>query len=474
MKKVFYGVSQHPFYKGFQNTEDAQYFASEDVQKASSNNADMLFLEGCAVKVLKKNRYFGHADKVCVGASFSNLFPFMQSGFRYLTKGRLRCSGFHTEEGASGKRRYVCFSVHNKKSFLGERSYFPEGWSHREFINFLNHEKIEYVVLRWQQNIENWPEGDDIDLLVSDDDISRLRDALDVRLGTKPVDLHAVSGGESGRHDKMAYFPPALAKEILSRKVLENGMWMPCKEDMLKCFAYHLIFHKGKNAKLAASAAGPKKPGRYSDELERLAGIAGGDINPDYESVYAFLESQNFVPPLDMISRISHDNAWVKENLTTTTPEPDVDLSKLKNISVIILRDIVREWGNLKELREDILSEGFDIVLEKELSKDEQSFAAHEIRGGNWSAGPWPTNGGKPYYMFILKDENPIKPNAKQLKQYPNLENARVLFKREWRDAVNGKLADKALHANFVHASDNAHESYDYIKIIAPDFLESL
>ena len=99
----------------------------------------------------------------------------------------------------------------------------PKSLGIQSFLSWLKLEKINYIVLRFFEVLPDLHrQAGDLDLLISDQDRPRVlkylrsvssqmgEDAGDIRVG-----LHSVSG-EPGM---IPYYPPPLAREMLSRAV---------------------------------------------------------------------------------------------------------------------------------------------------------------------------------------------------------------------------------------------------------------
>jgi hypothetical protein len=456
------------FFKESFSFDKNEYFISDDMSPliVSMNNAERLVLEGAAVKALRKNRNFRQAKEIwvhCDAVSIANMFVY---GMRYIARNRLsfrRVDSFINDNGK--KRFYLVLQVRNKKSHLGARSYFPAHWSHIEFFKFLKDNDIGYVLLRWYHQLENWPKDDDVDILVDDKDVKKLRELLDKNVGAKAVDIHALSGGESGRHDCIAYFPTHIGRQMIDMAVEnEHGVKIPNDEMYFKSLAYHATYQKGYRSKLPKNAQDTKAvDNKFTKALSELKAKLGLAVELNMDDIEEYLHQEGWRPAGDMLAMLSQDNKWVNDKFMQ-----DAVQDEKVSLSTIVLRNVVKEWGNLDELRQNILDKGFELVCEKTLTKEEAEKAGLATRGGNWSSGPWKKDGGLPYHVMLLHDPNPIKPSRKDLKDNKFITNARILFKRKWRDEVNNAHPIEE-RANFVHASDNTRDALDYVDIFMPE-----
>jgi hypothetical protein len=106
-----------------------------------------------------------------------------------------------------------------------------------------------YVILRWFDNIWNVKEGDDIDILVHDDDIQIISPML-TRSNRKGsdifVDVYSLTGLRGYDYKNTSYYPPSAAENLLKRSVINQmGVRVPSKEDYFYSLAFHAIYHKG-------------------------------------------------------------------------------------------------------------------------------------------------------------------------------------------------------------------------------------
>src|SRR5690606_6645352 len=99
------------------------------------------------------------------------------------------------------------------------------------FFEQLNNKGCRYAGLRWFEKLPQVAAGEDLDILVGDDDVAFVSSHLTTR-GTgegTPCDLYSVSGLAGTAFQSMPYYPPHVAKSILRRAVRHpSGAWVPC------------------------------------------------------------------------------------------------------------------------------------------------------------------------------------------------------------------------------------------------------
>ena len=73
----------------------------------------------------------------------------------------------------------------------------------------------------------------------------------------------------------------------------------------------------------------------------------------------------------------------------------------------------------------------------------------------------------------IAHDTNPLSPNRRQRRKFPQRTNARIFAKERIRDAVISELPPKQ-GCNALHSSDNAAEAWHLIEVFAPELMEQV
>ncbi len=476
MHFIAFSKKNTDFFTKVINFEEKIGVCSEDTRDAVQNsNVDIAILDDNSYRVLRKERFYRHLVEfyLPLDIGFGRLFKAFLLSLRYLVRARIRPNSIVTLETADGaKRRFLRVKVYSNKKRHGEYDYYPSDWSPMDFLRFIDDMGINYVALRWHDKIiENKPMKD-LDILIADEDISKVTESLSGMVGRKMLHMHSVGGNESIKADQMAYFPPKISRKILkSRQPLtDNGGFKPSDEDYFLSLSYHAVVDKGAASGLPETANDPiDTENRFYKVLAPLKEKIGLDVALNLEDLATYLEEENWLPPADRIAKFSINNDWLKERVKKNASKSK---SFKGDYTAILLRDIVKEWGILEKLREDLKKMGFKVLYEKELTDSDRNKASTEIRGGNWTAGnDWRAAAGKPYYLFLVHDPKPLKMSRKQMRQQPFVENARVLKKYKWRANINNKFP-KELRANFVHTSDNTHETYEYLSTLAPEALK--
>jgi hypothetical protein len=472
MRYIAFSNNNADFYTNLVAAEKIELCRDESKDAVEHNNADVAILDGNAYRVLGKERNYRHLREVYLplDIGIGRLCKAFVCGASYFIRRRLipyAVTTFHTKAGV--QRRFLKIKVRSTKTRNYEFDYYPSDWTPLDFLKFLDNLGVRYVALRWHDKILHDKPMKDLDVLIADEDIRKVGENLDGLVGRKMVHMHSVSGGEREKVDQMAYFPPKISRHILENRVplTADGGFRPSDQDYFLSLAYHAVVDKGAASGLPETAADPvDTENKFYKELTRLKDILGLDVGLNLEALVVYLEECGWLPPSDRLAKFVARNKWLEKRIKNDL------LAKGESIkgdyTVFLFREIVREWGILPELLADLKKTGFEIVFEKELNAEDQKHISLEVRGGNWSPGPWKTSGGKPFYAVLVRDPKPKKMSRKQLTQHPFVQNARLLNKGKWRDKVNSRFP-KEKQANFVHSSDNTREALEYISVIAPD-----
>src|SRR5690606_28717378 len=97
---------------------------------------------------------------------------------------------------------------------------------------------MRYAVLRWFEDLPTIEPGEDLDVLVADEDVARFRELVEAEPGTCPLDLYSVSGLPASDYEDLAYYPPRIATQILDHAVVhQSGFSVPAPLDHLHSLA---------------------------------------------------------------------------------------------------------------------------------------------------------------------------------------------------------------------------------------------
>ena len=357
------------------------------------------------------------------------------------------------------------------------RRHVAKRFSCEDFFRELAARQVRYAVLRWFETLPIIGRGEDVDLLVADDDVAKM-DGLFVRLRSGiACDVYSVSGLPGSDFQKMAYFPPHLAAGIVARARLMRDLYrVPAGQDHFLSLAYHALYHKGYASGLPTSltpAVPPKKLPDH-DYQQVLADLAAGlsiRVAIDLESLDEYLTREGWRPPFDMLARLSLRNAWIHDRYFRAgfAVEPS-----RRGLAVFLIRERALRPGVAAGIAAALEGQGFRILVSAPLAAERQAAVASRLRGGNWGRGPFAFSGGPPAHAIVAWDPKPLAVDRRQKAEYPLLENGRILrAKLELRDFLLRGLA-KRQRFNPLHSSDNDIQAWEYVEILLPQQLDDL
>jgi len=434
-------------------------------EQAVRNSTDVLVLRGPWSRVLWAHRDLRHVRLLLVerGTGPRDLER-RAAALAGRTIGRLRPRGLVVCEGA----RLDVYEV-PQDGEPAPRTYFSPVWGPSGLAERLKETGLRYAVLRWFESLPEIAPGEDLDVLVADDDVDALRALLESEPGVQPVDLYSASGLDHSDFQGAAYYPPSLATGLLDRAVVHaSGFLTPAPGDHLRSLAYHAVYHKGPGSGFPSELLGrtEKDPEHdYPAELARLTAQLGAPVLRTLEDVDAYLASEGWRPPLDALRRFAPSNPWIEAAVGTTS----VARAEDSELTVFLVRERTLATLTTAAVLEELEHVGFDVVDVVELDDEARARTARSLRGGNWGQGPFPVSGGDPVVVVAALHHDPDPPQPDLLSRYPHLTNAEVaVAKQRVRRAVEART-DAAGAFNPIHSSDNEQEAWEYLEIAVPE-----
>jgi hypothetical protein len=438
--------------------------------RVRQNNADVLILHGWNALRIARYQDIRHARFVAVPIESPPSFvAAIACGMVQFVLGRVyRPTLVTVGGGQTPSTALVLFQIRRPRPHSGVRRHIPHTLGISGFFARLEATGLRHVVLRWFESLPDIPAGEDLDLIVHDDDLARIREILDSGSGIQAVDVYSANGAPGADFRQLAYYPPRIAQQILDRAVdHKSGCRVPSPRDHFLSLAYHALYHKGWASGLASR--GDARPRRsrpehdYAAILRDMAAQLKIYVSVTLEDLHDYLDAVGWQPPRDTLVKLSRRNAWLRSVVGKSATEPED-----ARLGVFILRREALTRGGVPRAKELIAGHGFRIVETLVLNPEEAERAARNIRGGNWTAGPWKHSGGPPAAALVVYDADPIRPTRRQRRRFPLLANARFLAKDQIRAAFNEGLPESQ-QCNVVHSSDTDHEAIDYLRIIVPD-----
>lgn len=128
-----------------------------------------------------------------------------------------------------------------------------DGWENSEELFFVLNNTTEYLVLRNFENLHDEPTSKihrDIDFLTDDLwQIPYIVNKKNIKISDKIIPRVKIDGkfvAFDFRYPGDHYYDKKWAKDMLERRIIENGIYVPSKEDYLYGLIYHMLIHKKK------------------------------------------------------------------------------------------------------------------------------------------------------------------------------------------------------------------------------------
>ncbi|SDC49636.1 hypothetical protein SAMN05660690_1655 [Geodermatophilus telluris] len=339
------------------------------------------------------------------------------------------------------------------------RRHLRAGLSLEQFFDELNRQGVRYAVLRWFETLPDVEPGEDVDVLVADEDLPRLRSLLAshrVAPARQAFDVYSETGLPGSDFRGIPYLSPALAARVLDRAVLWRGRYrVPSPADHFDSMAYHVAYHKGLRSGLPAEPGGSPATGSpehdYVAVLGGLAADAGLSVRLTLADLDAHLAASGLRPPLDTLEKLAEANPWLRDALEREFGPADADLPGL---AVFVVRE--QAAGLLDRVRAELVREGWEPLATVPLDPAQAARVRARVRGGNWGAGPFAVSGGGPAAYVVAFDLAAVVEGATSS---PERVTASKLAVR--RRLLAGRPAGARF--NPLHSSDNARQALDYL-----------
>lgn len=342
------------------------------------------------------------------------------------------------------------------------RRYLRPGMSLDELFAELDRLGVRYAVLRWFETLPDVDAGEDIDILVADDDLPRVRPFLRsyvVPPPTQKFDVYTVSGLPGSDFRTVPYYLSHFAAGLLDRAVLLRGRYrVPSDQDHFDSLAYHAVYHKGAASGLPENAAAepPVEAGEhdYAAVLADLAERLSLPVSLTLEGLDGYLSDRGLRPPLDTLDKLSATNPWLRERVEKLWGPVDAGLPGL---AVFVLRQ--RAGHLVGQLCAELLREGFQPLETVPLTGDTAERVTAGVRGGHWGQGPWPVAGGPPVTYVIAYDLSQSVPET----AIHDGQDRVTATKLAIRDRLLDGLGPGEPRFNPLHSSDDPRQALDYL-----------
>lgn len=357
------------------------------------------------------------------------------------------------------------------------RRYIRNG-SRTQLLKEMKQRQIRYTLLRWFEDLPDWPEGEDMDFLIHGEDIHKVQDLFQLKQNSMPVDIYSHDGSGGLSYNGFAYYSPKLANRLIEEAdYCEQYARIPAKELYFASLAYHAVYHKFHRSGLPLKSGlqpqfdEPENP--YPALLARMSNELGLGLDCSLLDLHCYLEEKKLAPSFDLFRKLSN----IKPELSFFLKDDAHELCPVEKGEVVafVVRDWAIENGFLDKLRREIESNlKLEILYEMPLHDEQKKNVRQEIRGGDWGKGPHPVGGGGPAVFWLCFDYHPVPATEKLTKVHPYIRNGNIThFKEYLRNYVEQRtLITK--HANPLHSADDEIEAWHYLEVVAPNKVRDL
>lgn len=350
----------------------------------------------------------------------------------------------------------------------GLRFRLAAGLSPEAFFAALRKSGIHFCILPRNEAIPRFASGDEIDVLIADEDLSGMNGWLSEQ-GREGVCLNIFTVFGSANRDEggLSFMPPVLARKVLADAVdgPDIAMRLPSPLHHLLVIVYRGLFHAGGVGELSHSPSGePAVNATGQVHLSsitvcaRRAGVEISDVS--LSGLIAWVEQQGWLPSMDTLLKLAGKCVWIRDFFF---PSPDHDEPSWRGLTTFIVRE--RGLPLLPFIRDCLTGEGFHLLREGPVPEACRADAKSDIRGGHWSRGPWPQNGGDPAYVLVGFDLFPVQPADHLNARHFGLTNVRALYAMlRVRQLMESKLpADQ--RCDILHYSANSRLALRYLQV---------
>lgn len=358
------------------------------------------------------------------------------------------------------------------------RRYISSSMNVDDFFKVLNKEQIRYIILRWFEDLPNIRKGEDIDLLVYDDDLVKISKYVSPyrESNSTPCDIYSISGMTGSDYRGLPYYPKHCAEEMLTERILwHNKYFVPNPKHYLLAMAYHVVYHKAEASGLLLKIRPDNRRlinnNKYTKVLRTLTSQLGINIELTWIGLQKFLNENGWTPELSLLKGLAEKSKWL-ENLYYLNVHDKENTGE-------IMAFIIREWAHENNLTDWIIkwleNHGLNLLYIYELNEELKEKATHNLRGGKWGSARWREYGGsgKPAVLVITYDFNPIPLDKKYQKDYPYVSNGKFLLKMKLREELN-KDQPPNKKRSVLHSSDNTLEALEFINTLYPEEISKI
>ncbi len=361
-----------------------------------------------------------------------------------------------------------------------------------DFFGELDRARIDYVVLRWFEEVPLSPEAEktttkDIDILFRHTDLKKVM-WIGARFpGNVVAEFYSVTGKRGTSARGYPYYPPRLAEQIISnRERYGDHFYIPSPRVHFQSLCYHLVFHKGFESGLPISSTDPPRDTGtrdYQTILSHLAEQLGLNLEQPItlESLYRHLVATGWTMPYDLKLRWRFcQKEWLTHLCRLEEAADFTFAEKLPGLIVFLIRDDGSSSPEILNATVGKIEEQFEVADTIHLDETQQERVVHNVRGGNWLEYRDKIM-VPPTIALICFDPSPqlLTEDHPSFKKYPLITNLNVLVKNQIRSQINEQFPLPKKVRTVLHSSDNTMEAHHHLYYIVgkeayPGFCEDL
>ena len=438
----------------YRDGTESSYSDSEEVPH---NPGEICVLGGRSLRNFIRG-YPYRAKFVLVEISLTPYLLLFVAGFlrRYIVgRGRpnamIRPTGFKRVPG----KLVPYLVIENRNARVTTHFSISDNLKYEGLLDFLSEQNIDYVVLRFFENLPDRarPDGD-LDMLVSDEGYSRVIEFLEKNSGPNMVDLYSVSSPANAA--RIPYYLPFLSKKMLAEKVItKDGYSVQTDENYLYSLIYHCLYHKGVSSGIASKyptvRVSESPDNDYLAEIKNIADRVGVQVGDTLEELDSLLAEKGWKPHRDTLELVAPTNKWLQRHL-----ESDVLADEL-GLFVLVLKTGFFEEHTIDKISKILLEHDFHIFRSEVFDPERKNTATDHLRGGNWSS----------------TGEEKYNPSAAIVVGKVGVEGVAARAQNSVIDIRSFKLKLRKEfdvdHQSFIHITDTTHQSYEYFEVLYPE-----
>jgi len=349
------------------------------------------------------------------------------------------------------------------------------GGSPAECLRALEELGFDYRVLRGTERLSGNQDGD-VDVIVQGSASEEIFN----------LDVWDKSGQSKVEVDFFVWAPEKLnSAQILPLKLwnslfedfeMVHGVKVATASKRIDAVIYHLLFDKhslevGFETDGKPSRNGPWVKSRLRQEIAQHLPAESAHIVDSMVLMHEYLASKGYLPELDIVRRIENERirqAGQASFLSGLSEGRRVNSNK--ELIVFIIRGDIFYEQTVDQIAQSLSEKGLTLIHTQRISSANASNATQGIRGGVWAESNASRQSGVPSGFMVFVDHKPKGATSKQKIEHPYLSNEIYGGK----SAVRAELARVTEFPDglFFHTPDDEREAFDYLRIIAPEWVD--